>query len=266
MRLDKRFVNWGEIKTCSVSRCVFFTLGCCSYWTGVDPSRLPPQHLCLLWGLGPHDPAAILHSLRRWSELPASKYVLSVHFYHGATLQSLSLVSMGPMTGLIHHLLADSAPDTAPDNLMIIFEVCLHLLQISLKGAFGTKCVSEKVINSEWVYLTFWTTRLDWVFLNLPPSIVMQGTDLHLSLAGARRWRQGALDLWLSLAPVKEPLNCSTVELCPPPITLGSAEFTFYHPTDCFLVLLVQIGGFRTCEPSTIVVTKITNSRFAHLC
>lgn len=57
------------------------------------------------------------------------------------------------MTGLIHNLIADSDQNTAPDNLMKTkfksFEVCLHLLPISLKGALGTKCVSEKVINSE---------------------------------------------------------------------------------------------------------------------
>lgn len=91
--------------------------------------------------------------------------------------------------------------------------------------------------------------------LNLLPSIVMRETDLQLSLAGARRWRQGrALDLWLSLAPVKEPLNCSTVELCPPRITLRSAKFTFYHPTGRVLVLLLHIGGFRARKPGTTIV------------
>lgn len=101
--------------------------------------------------------------------------------------------------------------------------------------------------------------------LNLPPSIVMRETDLQLCLAGARRWRQGVLDLRLSLAPVKEPLNRSTVELCPPRITQGSAEFTFYHPTDCFLVLLPQVVGFRalTRKPGTAIVTKVTNRRLA---
>uniref|UniRef100_A0A3B3UJ29 Cilia- and flagella-associated protein 299 n=1 Tax=Poecilia latipinna TaxID=48699 RepID=A0A3B3UJ29_9TELE len=39
----------------------------------------------LLWGLGPRDPAAILHSLRRWSEVLASKYVPSLASYNPLT-------------------------------------------------------------------------------------------------------------------------------------------------------------------------------------
>lgn len=106
MRLDKKFVNWGETQTCS-GACVllkYYSLSvtvCVALATGWgNPSHLPPQHLCLLWGLGPRDPAAILHSLRRWSELPASKYVLSLHFYHRVIPLRLSLWGTGQTTSI----------------------------------------------------------------------------------------------------------------------------------------------------------------------
>lgn len=97
MRLDKKFVNWRETQTCSGPHVLlkYYSLSvtvCVALATGWgNPSHLPPQHLCLLWGRGPHDPAAILHSLRRWSEVPASKYVLSLHFYHCVIPLRLSL-------------------------------------------------------------------------------------------------------------------------------------------------------------------------------
>lgn len=107
-------------------------------------------------------------------------------------------------------------------------EVCLYLLQVSLKRAFGTKCASGKksFIQSESVSPLDDGATL--AVLNLPPSIVMRETDLQRSLAGARRWRQGALDLWLSPAPVKEPLNCSTVW----------ALSTSYHSGFCWVYTL----------------------------
>lgn len=61
-----------------------------------NPGHFPPQHLCLLWGLGPRDPAAILHSLRRRSEVPAFKYVLSVHFYRCVIPLRLFIVGHWP--------------------------------------------------------------------------------------------------------------------------------------------------------------------------
>lgn len=93
----------------------------------------------------------------------------------------------------------------------------------------------------------------------------MRKTDLQLCLAGARRWRQGVLDLRLSLAPVKEPLNCSTVELCPPHIAQGSADFTFSRPAQWFLRLLLEFVGFSasTRKPGAAFVNEITNGRLA---
>lgn len=67
----------GIIHPPSVTLCVSLATG----WG--SPVHLPPQHLCLHWGLSLHDPAAILHSLR-WSDLPASKYVLAEHFHQHA--------------------------------------------------------------------------------------------------------------------------------------------------------------------------------------
>lgn len=115
MRLDKKFVNWRETQTCSGPYVLlkYYSLSvtvCVALATGWgNPSHLPPQHLCLLWGLGPHDPAAILHSLRRWSEVPASKYVLSVHFYHCVIPLRLSLWGTGQMTGIIYNPFPDSS-------------------------------------------------------------------------------------------------------------------------------------------------------------
>lgn len=59
---------------------------CCfpSYWIGGNPFYLPPQHLCLHWGLGPHDPAAVPRAHQGWSGFPALKYMLLLHFHHYA--------------------------------------------------------------------------------------------------------------------------------------------------------------------------------------
>lgn len=143
------------------------------------------------------------------------------------------------MTGLIYNLLPDSAPNS---NIQILFvsPPCkdenknqkaalvfvfrfLKKKKKKLKHFWCKKCQWKKsLIQSEPVSPL--DDRVGLGVLNLPPSIVMRETDLQLCLAGARRWRQGVLDLRLSLAPVKEPLNCSTVELCPPRITQGSAD------------------------------------------
>lgn len=80
MRLDKKFGRAViHVKYYSLSS-VTVRVALATGWG--NASHLPPQHLCLLWGLDTHDPAAILHSLRRWSEVQASKYVLSLQFYH----------------------------------------------------------------------------------------------------------------------------------------------------------------------------------------
>lgn len=126
----------------------------------------------------------------------------------------------GPMTGLIHNPLAGSAPNNI---VQILFasprkyhvnknqEAALKFVAGFLKKKQPLLQCSIKINK----LLIQRVSPLDDGFrlglLNLPPNIVMQETDLQLSPAGARRWRQGASDLWLSLAPVKEPLNCSTV-------------------------------------------------------
>lgn len=165
MRLDKKFVNWREIQTRG-GQCVppkYYSLSvtvCVAPATGWgNPSHLPPQHLCLLWGLGPRDPAAILHSLRRWSEVPASKYVLSVHFYHRVIPLRLSLWGTGQMTSLIYNPFPDSGKiqtfrscffhcSVEPWSKNRLWHFSAPVLRF-VKSTFGIKQSMKGVVNLE---------------------------------------------------------------------------------------------------------------------
>lgn len=150
MRLDKIFVNWWETQTCS-GPCVllkYYSLSvtvCVALATGWgNPSHLPPQHLCLLWGLGPHDPAAILHSLRRWSEVPASKYALSMHFYHCVIPLRLSLWGTGQTSSINYNPFPNSSEFK---NIQILFSFTVMLSQA--KSRKWLCCLSMLIVAVE---------------------------------------------------------------------------------------------------------------------
>lgn len=141
-----------------------------------NPNHLPPQHLCLLWGLSPHDPAAILHSLRRWSELLASKYVLSMHFYHCVIPLRLSLWGTGQMTSINYNLGPNSSKVKHLDSVLFYCQVnlraetaCLSVLVVDVKAflkCFGNGKWIWGAINVEynWTCLLFgqWS-RQNWI-------------------------------------------------------------------------------------------------------